>query len=135
VIEAIILTGGMVGGFGGKAGRIAGAHSIHNGLTEANEVKHLLHGELVAYGILIQLALEGKDSELLKLLNYYNDFGLPLSLEQLTIDPDNQELLERIVKKALRPEESIHLMNQKVTEEDLYDAIKKVDKFSVSEVL
>ncbi|MBZ5752836.1 iron-containing alcohol dehydrogenase family protein [Metabacillus rhizolycopersici] len=135
VIEAIILTGGMVGGFGGKAGRIAGAHSIHNGLTEANEVKHLLHGELVAYGILIQLALEGKDSELLKLLNYYDDFGLPLSLEQLTIDPDNQELLERIVKKALRPEESIHLMNQKVTEEDLYDAIKKVDKFSVSEVL
>jgi hydroxycarboxylate dehydrogenase A len=135
VIEAIILTGGMVGGFGGKAGRVAGAHSIHNGLTAANEVKHLLHGELVAYGILIQLALEGKDSELLKLLNYYNDFGLPVSLEQLTIDPDNQELLERIVKKALRPEESIHLMNQKVTEEDLYKAIKKVDKLSISEVL
>ena len=71
VIETIILAGGMVGGFGGKAERVAGAHSIHNGLTEAKEAKNFLHGELVAYGILVQLALEEKEDELLKLMGYY----------------------------------------------------------------
>ena len=33
VAETIIMLGGMVGGFGDQYGRIAGAHSIHNGLT------------------------------------------------------------------------------------------------------
>ncbi|GIO24609.1 iron-containing alcohol dehydrogenase family protein [Oceanobacillus sp. J11TS1] len=71
VIEAIIATGGMVGGFGGKAGRIAGAHSIHNGLTAAPQIAHYLHGEIVSYGILAQLAIEKDTAELTKLLEYY----------------------------------------------------------------
>lgn len=127
VIETIIITGGMVGGFGEKAGRIAGAHSIHNGLTEAPGVKQLLHGEIVSYGILVQLALEGNDAELHKLLLFYVEWELPTSLKDLSINPEDIELLQRIIKKTLLPQESIHLMEQEITEEKLLTAIYNIE--------
>jgi hydroxycarboxylate dehydrogenase A len=127
VIEAIIVTGGMVGGFGGKAGRIAGAHSVHNGLTLAKEAKSFLHGELVAYGTLVQLALEGKDEELIKLLHYYEEWEFPASLKDLGIHHQNHELLGKIAKRATLPQESIHFMDLVISEENLLSAIHKLE--------
>lgn len=127
VIEAIIMIGGMVGGFGAKAGRIAGAHSVHNGLTEAPGVKEFLHGSIVAYGILVQLAIEGKEEELDELLPFYKEWELPTSLRDLSIDVNDEELLDRIIRKILLPEESIHLMEERVTEEILTRAIYYVE--------
>ncbi|BAC15284.1 glycerol dehydrogenase [Oceanobacillus iheyensis HTE831] len=128
VIEAIIITGGMVGGFGDKAGRIAGAHSLHNGLTEASEAQHFLHGELVAYGILGQLAFEQKEEELLRLLDFYDQWQLPSSLQEIGIDITNTDLVERIIQKAILPQESIHFMNREVTAESLASALQQVEK-------
>lgn len=130
VIEAIIMTGGMVGGFGGKAGRVSGAHSVHNGLTEAKEVKDILHGELVAYGILVQLALEEKEEEILKLMTYYRTWGLPISLDALGIDIEDNSLLKRIVEKITFPTESIHLMKQNITEEAVLSAMNQVEQLN-----
>ncbi|MRX73822.1 iron-containing alcohol dehydrogenase [Bacillus lacus] len=124
VIDAIILTGGMVGGFGGKAGRVAGAHSVHNGLTEAKEVRGFLHGELVAYGVLVQLSLEEKGEELDSLLNYYKEWEFPSSLSDLGIDSEDDELLKRIAKKTILPQESIHYMGLHITEERLISALR-----------
>ncbi len=132
VIEAIFMTGGMVGGFGEKAGRIAGAHSIHNGLTEAKEVKSLLHGELVAYGILVQLALEDKQEELIKLLDYYQKWALPTSLSQLNIVNEKKELLSAIIEKAILPHESIHFMKREITKEAVFDAMMMVEKLNLT---
>lgn len=130
VVEAIIMTGGMVGGYGGKAGRVAGAHSIHNGLTEAKETKNFLHGELVAYGILVQLALENKKQELLRLSNYYHEWGLPVCLSDLTIHSENQTLLEKIIRKATLPQESIHFMDVDISEETISSAIREVEELN-----
>ncbi|WP_424475691.1 iron-containing alcohol dehydrogenase family protein [Oceanobacillus kimchii] len=130
VIEAIIITGGMVGGFGDKAGRIAGAHSLHNGLTEAIEAKNFLHGELVAYGILGQLAFENKEDELLRLLDFYDQWQLPSSLQGIGIDVTNTELVEKIIQKAILPQESIHFMNKEVTAESLAGALQQVEKYN-----
>lgn len=127
VIETIIMTGGMVGGFGEKAGRIAGAHSIHNGLTEAPGIKQFLHGEIVAYGILVQLALEGKEGELEKLLGYYDDWEFPRSLRDLLIDVEDEELIQRIITKILLPQESIHFMEIVITEDHLLAAIRQIE--------
>lgn len=130
VIEAVIMTGGMVGGFGGKVGRIAGAHSVHNGLTEAEEVKDVLHGELVAYGILVQLALEEKVDEILKLMTYYKAWGLPTELGALGIQPTDDRLLSSVVKKITTPTESIHLMEQKITETTVFHAIARIEQLN-----
>ena len=85
----------MVGGFGDHYGRVAGAHSIHNGLTVLEETHHALHGEKVAYGILVQLVLENKWTEIDQLLAFYRQLGLPASLKDLGVKAINDEVIVR----------------------------------------
>ena len=85
VAETIIMAGGMVGGFGDKFGRTAAAHSVHNGMTIAPESHQALHGDKVAYGVLVQLLLEGKTVEVERLKIFFQKIGLPASLKELGI--------------------------------------------------
>lgn len=110
VTETIIVLGGMVGGFGDHYGRIAGAHAIHNGLTILAEAHHALHGEKVAYGILVQLILEGKWGEIDQLIPFYQRLGLPISLIDLGVKDVTEELIHAIAAKSTHPDESIHVM-------------------------
>lgn len=125
IIEANILLGGMVGGFGDEYGRVAGAHSIHNALTNLPCTKGFLHGEKVAYGILVQLALEGNKEEIKALLPFYRQIGLPSACKHLSIK--GQGDIQTIAEKALLPQESIHFMKEKFKEHDIVAAIEKLE--------
>ena len=111
VVETIIMAGGMVGGYGDKYGRIAGAHSIHNGLTHVEATHDYLHGDKVAYGVLVQLALEKRLNEVEKLLPFYQEMQLPLSLNDIGVHTNLQEAIDQIATGATQANESIHLMN------------------------
>lgn len=77
VVETIIATAGTVGGWGDQYGRATGAHSVHDALTLFKETQSLLHGEKVAYGILVQLALEDHINDLKKLICLFEKLNLP----------------------------------------------------------
>ena len=125
VIESIIMLGGMVGGYGDKYGRIAGAHSIHNGMTIAPESHKALHGDKVAYGILVQLILEGKESEVEKLLPFYKKLGLPVSLQELHI---STKWIEEIAVQSTRLVESIHqLRSEPITANEVATAMRQLE--------
>ena len=91
----------MVGGFGDYYGRVAGAHSIHNGLTVLKETHHALHGEKVAYGILVQLVLENKWTEIEELQVFYENLVLPASLKDLGVKIINEKSWQKLLKKQL----------------------------------
>ncbi|WP_404460067.1 iron-containing alcohol dehydrogenase family protein [Sutcliffiella horikoshii] len=131
IIEANILLGGMVGGFGDEYGRVAGAHSIHNALTHLPGTTELLHGEKVAYGILVQLALEGNEEEITSLLPFYRQIGLPSSCRDLHIQ--GRDDIHLIAEKALLPHESIHFMKNKFTQQDIVAAIAKLETLQKGE--
>ncbi|MET3698248.1 uncharacterized oxidoreductase [Bacillus oleivorans] len=122
VIETNIVAGGMVGGYGDQFGRISGAHAVHNGLTVLEETHHLLHGEKVAYGILIQLVLEENWDEIKRLFPFYKSLQLPYLLEHLGLKLDDQEKFLRISEAIVKPSESIHFMKGSFTSEKLYQA-------------
>ncbi|TVX86911.1 iron-containing alcohol dehydrogenase family protein [Paenibacillus agilis] len=130
VLETIIMTGGMVGGFGDHLGRIAGAHSVHNGLTVAPSTHHLLHGDKVAYGILVQLVLEGNLAEVEKLLPYYQSMNLPYQLSHLGLSVQDELLLRQVASGTTSPQESIHLMGDRITAERVYEAILRLEQVS-----
>lgn len=134
VIETIIMSGGMVGSFGDKFGRVAGAHSIHNGLTEARASHKFLHGAKVAYGILVQLAIEQKWEEINRLLPFYRKINLPYSLKSLGIENEDAELLQKIISKTLLPEESIYFIKQSITETEVSDAIHYIEKLTEAHI-
>lgn len=90
VVDASVLLAGVIGGLGGAQCRTVAAHAVHNGLTHLSASHGTLHGEKVAYGILVQLRLEElvQGSQLAtaarqQLLKFYADIGLPRSLTEL----------------------------------------------------
>jgi uncharacterized oxidoreductase len=131
VAESILVAGGMVGGYGDQYGRIAVAHSIHNGLTVRQETHHLTHGEKVAYGILIQLALDGDWEEVRCLIPLYRGLKLPYSLRDLGIAMEDHDALTEIAERALAPGESIHLGATVFTKDDLINAFLKLEEFQI----
>ena len=119
VIETNILLAGMVGGFGDYLARTSGAHSIHDGLTLIRETNKHLHGNKVAYGILVQLGIEGKWDEVAKLITFYKELGLPFKYEHLDV---TSKELNKVIEFSVK-DECMHLLPQEITEEVILNAI------------
>jgi uncharacterized oxidoreductase len=124
--ETIIMLAGTVGGYGGRLCRMAGAHAVHNGLSFLQETHQVLHGQKVAYGILVQLALENRSHEIEELLPFYRRLGFPVSLFDLGIRDSREEAKRRIASHACRAEESLCLMGQ-YGEKDVSAAIESLE--------
>jgi glycerol dehydrogenase len=132
VIDAVILFSGLVGGLGEDNCRSAAAHAVHNGLTTLPEMHRAYHGEKVAYGILVQLALEGRpDAEIRELTALYRDIGLPLSLKDMGLE---RELTERewneLARVSMSPEGTMANMPFEVTSTMLHAAIQQVEHWN-----
>ena len=128
VLETNIVAGGSVGGFAERFGRIAAAHSIHNGLTRLPETHGKLHGEKVAYGVLVQLLLEGNRAEAGRLADFFRAVGLPRSAKDLGLAGAEPEKLRIVAEGALAPGESIHLMPRKYSAAEVTEALLETEK-------
>jgi len=126
VLEAVIALAGTVGGYAGRYGRMAGAHAIHNGLTFIPETHRVLHGQKVAYGILVQLALEGRTGEIAELIPFYEGLGFPRRLSDLGILENVEEAKRIVAAHAVRPDESLCLMGS-FHEADVIAAIESLE--------
>ena len=62
------------------------AHSVFYGLTELprTEREHL-HGEVVSFGILVQLLLEGREEEYKDLLPFYKEMKFPIKFTDVAV--------------------------------------------------
>ena len=127
VVDAVIAGGGLVGGLGERFTRLAAAHSIHNGLTVLTETATILHGAKVAYGILVQLALENREEELLRLDAALGTLGLPRRLADLGVDYSQRADIEAFIAHTLRPFESIHYLAGVVDAPRLQRALETVE--------
>ncbi|MFM7887657.1 MAG: iron-containing alcohol dehydrogenase family protein, partial [Pseudanabaena sp.] len=114
VVDATICLAGAIGGIGGANCRTVAAHAIHNALTHLLQTHGTLHGEKVAYGILVQLRLEEFQGNQLatssrhQLLKFYQDIGLPTNLADLGLSEVTLAELEKIAAIACQPNSDIH---------------------------
>jgi glycerol dehydrogenase-like iron-containing ADH family enzyme len=130
VVDATVLMAGVIGGLGGAQCRTVAAHAVHNGLTHLAKAHGSLHGEKVAYGILVQLRLE----ELLQgnqlaatarqqLIKFYQTIGLPVTLKDLGLGSVSLEALEQATEVACAPDSDIHRLPFAVTPVQLLAAM------------
>jgi hydroxycarboxylate dehydrogenase A len=126
VVEAVITLAGTVGGYGGQYGRMAGAHAIHNGLSFIDETHSILHGQKVAYGILVQLLLENRTEEVQELIPFYQDLGFPVNFNDLGIIQDQDHAMKIIAAHAVNPEETLMLLGS-YSERDVIEAIEQLE--------
>lgn len=129
VVDATVLLAGVIGGLGGAQCRTVAAHAVHNGLTHL-PIHSSIHGEKVAYGILVQLRLE----EMLQgnglaatarqqLLKFYSEIGLPQNLAHLGLGKITLQELQHAVEIALAPNSDIYRLPFKVVPEQLMAAM------------
>ncbi|EUJ23403.1 glycerol dehydrogenase [Listeria grandensis FSL F6-0971] len=131
VVETNIMVGGMVGGFGDDYGRTSGAHSIHDALTVLDATHHILHGNKVAYGVFVQLMMEGRCDEIASLIPFYEKLGLPTCLHDMGLSDLSDSALGRVATRATAPDETIHLMPGVITAHTVLGAIKDLEAFIV----
>jgi glycerol dehydrogenase-like iron-containing ADH family enzyme len=130
VTDAAVLLAGVIGGIGGAGCRTVAAHAVHNGLTHLLASHGTLHGEKVAYGILVQLRLEEilQNNQLAatarqQLLKFYAEIGLPQTLDDLGLGDVSLTQLQRAAQIACNPNSDIHRLPFKVVPEQLMAAM------------
>lgn len=131
-LEAVVEANTLTSGIGFENLGHAGAHSVHNGLLKANSLERKMHGEIVAFGVLVQLILEGRPSyNIQEVQKFCLDVGLPLCLEDLGIREPSREEILHVAKVACSEGESIHSTWFKVSPEDVEAAIWTTDHLGV----
>ncbi|WP_204139664.1 iron-containing alcohol dehydrogenase family protein [Halomicronema sp. CCY15110] len=130
VVDACVLLAGVMGGLGGAQCRTVAAHAVHNGLTHLAESHGILHGEKVAYGILVQLRLEeiAQQSSLAytsrqQLMQFYQAIGLPQTLADMGLGDVRVSDLQRAADITCRPQSDIHHLPFSVTPAALMGAL------------
>jgi glycerol dehydrogenase-like iron-containing ADH family enzyme len=139
VVDANILLAGAIGGLGGAQCRTVAAHATHNGLTHLPACHHILHGEKVAFGILVQLRLEETlggnqlaTTARQQLLEFYAAIGLPRTLADLGLERATLVDLHHAATLACRPGSDIHRLPFSVTPEQLVAAMVSTAPLAIS---
>ena len=102
IVLAVLVNTGMVSNLVDEFLNGAVAHSVFYGLTVLPRIeKEHLHGEVVSFGILVQLVMEGKQEEYKELLSFYKKMKFPAKLSDVVVIEEFLEKEEEILKEIL----------------------------------
>lgn len=126
VVEANILLSGL----GFESGGLATAHSVYNGLTILPATKQYLHGEKVAFGVLVSLFLTGKSLRLIKkVYGFCQDIGLPICLDDIGLGKVTRKELEEVAQTIVQEGTNIHHEPMAINYQNVLEAIIMADKY------
>lgn len=127
-LENVIEANTLLSGLGFENCGCSAAHGIHNGMTALHQTHGLMHGEKVAFGVLVLLVLEGRPhTEFAEVLAFCRAIGLPTTLADLNLADVTDEDLSRLAQVALRDGEATHAAFAEVSVEAIISAIRAVD--------
>ena len=128
-LDDIVETNTYMSGVGFESGGLAAAHAIHNGLTVLPQTHPFMHGEKVAFGLLVQLALENAPQvEFNEVLSFCRRVGLPTNLAALGLENVSDDELQQVAAASCAEGETMHNMPFAVTPQAVFAALKIADK-------
>lgn len=129
VILNNIITTGIVSMLVGDENNGAAAHGLFYGFTLLEEIeKFHIHGEVVAYGVLVLLMMDNQQEKFEQLYAFYKMIKLPTCLQDIDVKNDRQ-YLENVLEKSIHAPDMLKMPYQ-VTKDMLYDAIQRLEKRS-----
>ncbi len=127
-LERLVEANTLLSGLGFESSGLAAAHAVHNGLTAAPGTHDFFHGEKVAYGLLVQLVLEGQPRSVVEqVLHFSTDVGLPVTLAEIGLKELPKEMLQQVAQRATAQGETIHNEPFEVRPDMVADAILAAD--------
>ena len=128
VVDINLLTTGLISLLGGRKVRVNAAHAFQKFFCGVGSKKDILHGEWVAFGLIVQMILERvSESSIQRHLILFTRWGLPLTLGALGISR-GEEYFEAALERMLGESSPIHNLHVPVTREQVRDAILKADE-------
>jgi glycerol dehydrogenase len=128
-LENIIEANIVMSGLGFESVGLAVAHGLLGPMEMLGATK-ALHGEVVAFGTLVQLVMENApEEEVRTTLDFYRKVGLPVHLKDIGIEDVTPEGLTEASKLACT-KPMIHNMPFEVTPELVYASIVCADKLA-----
>jgi glycerol dehydrogenase len=101
-VEALVEATTLLSTISFENGGLSVAHAIARGVPMVPRASGSLHGEHVAYGLLVQLVLEERPAALMsEVFALYQDLGLPRRLADLQLPDIQPQELERLIDGAL----------------------------------
>jgi glycerol dehydrogenase len=95
--EAVVEANILMAGLGFENGGLGLAHGLTRGLVRTPVIDQAPHGFHVAYGLLVQFAVEGRDEAFVAdIEGFYREIGLPLSLADMGCATVSQHQIEAI---------------------------------------
>ncbi|BDM64873.1 glycerol dehydrogenase [Shewanella sp. NFH-SH190041] len=126
--EKVLEAATYLSGVGAENGGLAAAHSIYNGFTVLEACEKTMHGEIVAFGTLVQLILEDSPIEEIEdVIDFCLSVGLPINLEQIGLARFDAAEIMKVAEAACKEGETIHNTLGGVTVTEVYNAILTAD--------
>ncbi len=127
-LERIVEANTLLSGIGFESSGLAASHAVHNGLTAVSETRPYLHGEKVAFGVLVQLILERQPQSVIEeVLDFSTSIGLPVTLAEIGLSEMTPDMLDRVAVRSTARGESIHNEPFEVRPQMVVDAIRVAD--------
>jgi glycerol dehydrogenase len=101
-LDAVVEANTLLSGLGFESGGVAVAHGVAQTCTSLPGIpERYYHGEMVAIGTLVQLALEKRLDETAKVSRFFAEVGLPAHFGQLSLDSTDTASMETLVEGTL----------------------------------
>lgn len=126
VILANIVNTGMVSLLVDENYNGAVAHSLFYGLTLLPHIEEkYLHGDVVAYGILVQLMIDNQIEKAKMIRNYLKEWDCPICLSDIEV-PLDRRILDPVLKETVIGPDMEHLP-YKINEDMVYEGMLLVE--------
>lgn len=103
------------------------AHAVCYGFSMIPEVEHNhLHGEIVSYGVLLELMLDKNLKEIEKLVSFYKKIKLPISYKDFGVTM--KEMEEIVLKRAIQVND-MKAVPYKITLDMLKEAVENLEEY------
>ena len=124
--RSVIVSAGLVSLLANDDYNCALAHAVCYGLQLFPHVEaQFLHGDLVAYGALVQLVLDGQEEKARELRTFLVSLGTPVRLAQLGV-PLDREALAATLHEATTGPDMAHIPYP-ITPDMVFDAMARVE--------
>ena len=124
--RSIIVSAGLVSLMANDDYNCALAHAVCYGLQHFEHVEaQYLHGDLVAYGALVQLVLDGQTEKAQELRRFLVSLGVPVTLKEMNV-PLNRAALGDCLIEATTGPDMAHIPYP-ITEDMVFDAMLRTE--------
>lgn len=130
IVEKVVESTVLLSGLGFESGGLSLAHALIRGLTALPTLSSKLHGELVAYGTMVQAILEKREPAFIEeLRNFLKSVDLPTTVYDLGYEHElKEDDLNIIIVNTLSNSYSENFV-PKITPETLKQALIKSNQF------